>query len=137
MGKDHLCAFDSALSVFAVVIADNRIRVYNVATGSLRGHLVPKAHLSARYTSISWGSRVVVCKTIEPDIFLKNSLLTRWCARAIEAITGTRKVNESRLSAVLGAGYRLRHGRGVGCFLESAGEDAWSVLDAICFDARI
>ena len=50
-----VCGFDSNLERFAAVSADNRLKVWEVATGQLRHHFAQPTHLSSTYTCLSWG----------------------------------------------------------------------------------
>ncbi len=49
-----LSAFDITKKLFVYVSADNRIKVWNVASGNLEKELVEPKHLTVNYTCLSW-----------------------------------------------------------------------------------
>lgn len=53
--KGLLCSFDPTFASFALVTPDNRLKIFDVVSGSLRHQFVDSAHLSARYSCIAWG----------------------------------------------------------------------------------
>ncbi|CAN0106013.1 unnamed protein product [Ascophyllum nodosum] len=55
LGARHLRSFDPAWAqVYASVSSDNRLRLWNTASGELRQTYVEPQHLSKRYTCMAW-----------------------------------------------------------------------------------
>lgn len=60
-----LCAFPQTVtgapssSTFATVSTDNRIRVWDLASGKLRQQYAEEAHLSAEYTCVAYSTSKV------------------------------------------------------------------------------
>eukprot|EP01098_Paradermamoeba_levis_P011269 TRINITY_DN481_c0_g1_i5.p1 TRINITY_DN481_c0_g1~~TRINITY_DN481_c0_g1_i5.p1 ORF type:complete len:733 (-),score=254.10 TRINITY_DN481_c0_g1_i5:317-2515(-) len=51
-----LSAFDPRQQRFAVVTADHRVKIWEIATAMLKFTLEEKNHLSAKYCSVAWGA---------------------------------------------------------------------------------
>ncbi|CAM9496316.1 unnamed protein product, partial [Choristocarpus tenellus] len=55
IGGHQLCCFEPvSASAYASVSSDNRLRVWDTASGALRQQYVEPRHLSKQYTSIAW-----------------------------------------------------------------------------------
>ncbi|CAM9922811.1 unnamed protein product, partial [Hapterophycus canaliculatus] len=58
LGGRQLCTFDPASGeLYASVSSDNRLRIYNTASGALRQQYVEPRHLAKQYTCIAWHRR--------------------------------------------------------------------------------
>eukprot|EP00698_Gefionella_okellyi_P021909 TRINITY_DN7183_c0_g1_i1.p1 TRINITY_DN7183_c0_g1~~TRINITY_DN7183_c0_g1_i1.p1 ORF type:complete len:672 (-),score=158.70 TRINITY_DN7183_c0_g1_i1:18-1985(-) len=53
--KGLLCAFDPTRTTFALVSADNRLKIFDVISGKLRHQLSDSTHLTERYSCLAWG----------------------------------------------------------------------------------
>jgi WD40 repeat protein len=58
-----ICSFDQSFERFAAVSVDNRLKIWDVATGQLRHHFAQPTHLSATYTCMAWGQVATVAKS--------------------------------------------------------------------------
>lgn len=56
MASAVLCGFNSNFDRFAVVSKDNRLKIYDSASGNLLHNLVEPGHLSFHYTCLTWGN---------------------------------------------------------------------------------
>lgn len=50
-------AFDDTLERFAVLTPDNRLRVFDAASGHLKLECYEPGHLAAAYSCFAWGSK--------------------------------------------------------------------------------
>lgn len=50
-----LCSFDSTHSRCAILTNDNRIKIWDVASGDLSQEILTPRHLTEKYTCLSWG----------------------------------------------------------------------------------
>ncbi len=66
----QLFAFDPTFERFAAITPDNRLKIWETVTGTLKQQLAAKDHLTARYSGIAWGSSAHVRLTKQMKFML-------------------------------------------------------------------